>query len=84
MGTINIILVAPGRTSSHPFRVMSVARPPAKDSGHGPKKAKMEVQPTLRFSDEDKVKTIQPHDDALVVILRIVGVCREEGDGGSG
>ena len=27
----------------------------------------------LGFSDEDKVGTIQPHDDALVVTLRIVG-----------
>ncbi|XP_050289604.1 uncharacterized protein LOC126727726 [Quercus robur] len=29
--------------------------------------------PILRFSDEDKVGTIQPHDDALVVTLRIRG-----------
>ena len=27
----------------------------------------------LGFSDEDKVRTIQPHDDALVVTLRIGG-----------
>ena len=27
----------------------------------------------LGFSDEDKVGTIQPHNDALVVTLRIVG-----------
>ena len=27
----------------------------------------------LGFSDEDKVGTIQPHDDALVVTLRIGG-----------
>ena len=27
----------------------------------------------LGFSDEDKIETIQPHDDALVVTLRIVG-----------
>ena len=63
-----------------------MARPPAKDSGHGPKKAKMEVQPTLRFSDEDKVRTIQPHDDALVITLRIGGydVKRVMVDQGSG
>ena len=41
--TINIILAAPGRTSSHPSRVMSVARPPAKDSSHEPKRARMEI-----------------------------------------
>ena len=27
----------------------------------------------MRFSDEDKIGTIQPHDDALVIILRIGG-----------
>ena len=27
----------------------------------------------LGFSDEDKVRTIQPHNDALVVMLRIEG-----------
>ena len=27
----------------------------------------------LGFSDEDKIGTIQPHDDALVVTLRIGG-----------
>ena len=27
----------------------------------------------LGFSDEDKVRTIQPHNDALVVTLRIQG-----------
>ena len=36
-----------------------------------PKRAKMEVRPALSFLDEDKVRTIQPHDDALVVTLRI-------------
>ena len=27
----------------------------------------------MSFSDEDKVETIQPHDDALIVTLRIGG-----------
>ena len=27
----------------------------------------------LSFSDKDKLRTIQPHDDALVVTLRISG-----------
>ena len=31
----------------------------------------MEVQLALTFSNEDKVGTLQPHDDALVVTLRI-------------
>ena len=38
-----------------------------------PKRAKVLIQPTLGFSDEDKAGTIQPHDDALVVMLRIRG-----------
>ena len=46
---------------------------PAKDSSLGPKRAKMDIQTILGFSDEDKIGTIQPHDDALVVTLRIVG-----------
>ena len=31
------------------------------------------ASPMLGFSDEDKVGTIQPHDDALVITLRIGG-----------
>ena len=50
-----------------------MARLPAKDSSSGPKRAKMDIQTILGFSDEDKIGTIQPHDDALVVTLRIVG-----------
>ena len=33
----------------------------------------MKVQPALSFSNEDKIKTLQPHDDTLVVTLRIGG-----------
>ena len=50
---------------------MSVARLPAEDSNFELKRARMEFQPSLSFSDKDKVGTIQPHDDALVVTLRI-------------
>ena len=35
------------------------------------KKAKKGASPVLGFSDKDKIETIQPHDDALVVTLRI-------------
>ena len=31
----------------------------------------MEVRLVLSFSNEDKVVTLQPHDDALVVTLKI-------------
>ena len=69
--TINVIFAALGRTGSFPSRVMSVARLPAEDSSAGLKRAKMDIQPILGFSDKDKAGTIQPHDDALVVTLRI-------------
>ena len=41
--------------------------------GSEPKRARILTQLTLGFSDEDKIRTIQPHDDALVVTLRIWG-----------
>ena len=31
------------------------------------------AMPLIRFSDEDKLGTLQPHDNALVVTLRIEG-----------
>ena len=70
---INVILAALGRTGSHPSKVMPVARLLAEDSNHELKRAKMEIQPTLSFSDEDKVGIIQPRDDALMVTLGIGG-----------
>ena len=73
LGTINVIFVALGKTGSHPSRVMSVAQLLAENFNSESKRARMEIRPTLSFSDEDKVETIQPHDDALVVTLRIGG-----------
>ena len=74
LGMIKVILVALGRTGSHPSREMFVARPPAKDSKSEPKRARIKIRPTLSFLDEDKIGTIQPHDDALVVTLKIGGM----------
>ena len=74
LGTINVIFTAPGMTGSYPFRVMSIARLSADEDGSEPKRARILTQPTLDFSNEDKTGTIQPHDDALVVTLRIGGV----------
>ena len=73
LGTINVILAALGRTVSHPSKVMSVAWTPTENSNFEPKKARIDIRLVLSFSDEDKVGTIQPHDDALVVTLRIRG-----------
>ena len=52
---------------------MSVARLSVEDINPKPKRPSVDIQPTLSFSDEDKIGTIQPHDDALVVMLRIEG-----------
>ena len=43
------------------------------DSNSMPKRIKTNVPLVLSFSDADKLGTIQPHDDALVVTLKICG-----------
>ncbi|XP_075640190.1 uncharacterized protein LOC142611924 [Castanea sativa] len=65
---------------------MYVSHVLAEESGSKPKRIKGSISPILGFSDEDKVGTIQPHDDALVVTLRIGGydVKRVMVDQGSG
>ncbi|XP_075670224.1 uncharacterized protein LOC142639990 [Castanea sativa] len=73
LGTICVLLATPGRTGSYPSRVLSIARPRAEDLIPDSKRGRMEVRPALSFSDGDKVGTFQPHDDALVVTLRIGG-----------
>ena len=52
---------------------MSVARLPVDDSNLEPKRARLEIQPVLGFSDKDKIGTIKPYDNALVVTLKIGG-----------
>ena len=52
---------------------MSVAHLSPKDGRHEPKRAKLDRSLVMGFSDEDKIGTIQPHDDALVIVLRIGG-----------
>ena len=52
---------------------MSVAHLSLRDINQDPKRAKMEIPLVLGFSDEDKIGTIQPHDDALLITLRIRG-----------
>ncbi|XP_050251247.1 uncharacterized protein LOC126698212 [Quercus robur] len=52
---------------------MSVARISTEDNDREPKKAKKGASPMLGFSDEYKIGTIQPHNDALIVTLRIGG-----------
>ena len=52
---------------------MSVARLSSKDTSREPKRARVELPLVMGFSDEDKIVTIQPYDDALVIILQIGG-----------
>ena len=46
---------------------MYVARLLAEGDDQESKKAKKGASPVLGFSDEDKIRTTQPHNDALVV-----------------
>ena len=70
MGTINVILAASGRTGSFLSRVMSVTRLSTDDNNQESKRPKKGASPMLGFLDEDKIGTIQPHDDVLVVTLK--------------
>ena len=73
LGTINVIFAAPGRTGSCPSRIMSVSCYSDEDFNSNPKRIKTNVPLVLSFSNADKQRTIQPHDDALVITLRIGG-----------
>ena len=52
---------------------MSVAHLSSGDINQNPKRARVELMLVMGFSDEDKIGTIQLHDDALVITLRIGG-----------
>ena len=73
IGIINVIFTALGKIGSCPSRIISVSC--CSDEGFSSmlKRVKMNVPFVLGFSDEDKLGTIQLHDDALVVTLRIGG-----------
>ena len=45
-----------------------------------PKRIKVGIPLVLGFSNEEKLGTIQPHDDALVVTLRIGRYDVKKGD----
>ena len=48
---------------------MSVARLSLRDINQDPKRARVELPLVVGFSDVDKIGTIQPHNDALVITL---------------
>ena len=52
---------------------MSVTRLSSGDINQEPKRVRVERPLVMGFLDEDKIGTIQPHDDALVITLRIGG-----------
>ena len=52
---------------------MSIARLSLGNLNQDLKRARVELPLTMAFSDEDKIGTIQPHDDALVITHRIGG-----------
>ena len=52
---------------------MSAAHLSSENICHEPKRARLERPLVMGFSDEDKIGIIQPHDDALVITLRIGG-----------
>ena len=58
---------------------------PTEESQPKPKKARRNSHPILSFSEEDKVGTTQPYEDALLINLRIGGydVKKVMVDGGS-
>nr|XP_023916559.1 uncharacterized protein LOC112028136 [Quercus suber] len=84
-GMINVILAMSGRTGMCLSRVLFVAQVAAGESQSEPKRARRGCHPILTFSKEDKDGTTQPHDDALVITLRIgdYDVKRVMVDGGS-
>ena len=57
LGTINVIFAAPGRTGSHPSRVMSIAWLHVENSNFEPKRDRVEIRLALSFSDEVKMGT---------------------------
>ena len=82
---INVFLAALGRIGTRPSRVLSLAQLPTEEPQPEPKRAKMNFHPTLSFSKEDKIRNTQPHDNALLITLRIgdYDVKRMMVDGGS-
>ena len=73
LGIINVIFAAPRTIGSCPSMIMSISCYSDEDFNSMPKKIKTNVPLVLSFSDADKQGTIQPHNDALVITLRIGG-----------
>ncbi|XP_075666166.1 uncharacterized protein LOC142635994 [Castanea sativa] len=90
LGTINVILAQLRREDGDPSRIMSMqnsfGNKVMEENNQLVKRMRFLVTLVLGFSDKDKEGTYQPHDDALVVTIRIGGydVNRVLVDNGSG
>ncbi|XP_075650218.1 uncharacterized protein LOC142620792 [Castanea sativa] len=90
LGTINVILAQLRREVGDPSWIMSVqngfGNEVMEENNQLVKRMRFSATPVLGFSDKDKEGTYQPHDDALVVTIRIEGhdVRRVLVDDGSG
>ena len=74
MGTINVIFAkSKGDAGTWSGVMFVVSGPSLENKSQACKRAKMVAMPTLGFLEEDKKRTLQPHDDALVVIIQIGG-----------
>lgn len=69
-----MIFATPSRDASSFSSVMSIAaKPDFEERVRESKRIKSKALQALGFSEEDKVGTFQPHDDALIVALHIRG-----------
>ena len=74
MGTINVIFAILREEPYPASGIMLVLSQMEGPEGEAPsKRPKISDQPIIGFSEDDKSGTIQPHDNALVVTLRIAG-----------
>ena len=72
LGTINVIFAKSGNNGGSSTRVISVGEVyDLEADDQTPKRARVMVIPTQGFSKEDKKGTLQPHNDALVVTIKI-------------
>ena len=74
LGVIKVIHVAPRGTAAVGRRGVLTVAPGENCLGMQPPEKKMKIgREPIAFNDDDLEGTIQPHDDALVVTVRING-----------
>ena len=73
LGTIDVILTRPGNDIGVSSKAMSVVEGSNLEARNQIPKRGRVVTRILSFLKEDKQGTLQPHDDALVITIRIGG-----------